>query len=92
MQVSDNKELAEQAQEVLKERFGFNVFDETWTEEFQEDRGTCWTNGFEKISCIKPLIGRIEDAASSPTASQAVACCNDSSATGGGGTTGNSGN
>ena len=79
MQVSDDRKLAEQAQEVLEKHFGFNAFDETWVENSQEDGGICWTNteeGFTKISRIKPRIRRI-DAASSPAASQATAHRND---------------
>ena len=80
MQISFNEELATQAQEVLGLFVGFNAFDETWKEEPQEDGGIRWTNGSAKFACIKPRIRRIEDAVSSPTASQAVALCNDSSA------------
>ena len=79
MQISFNEELATQAQEVLGLFVGFNAFDETWKEEPQEDGGTCWTNGFAK-SCVKPRIRRIEEAATCPTVSHAVAHCNDSSA------------
>ena len=78
MQITFNEDLAKYAQEVLDRFFGFNALDETWEEETQEDGGICWTKGFAK-SCIKPLI-RIEEAASCPTVSHAVAHCNDSSA------------
>lgn len=105
MQISDNEELAKQAQEVLGNFFGFKALDETWK---KEDGGTCWTNGFKK-SCVQPLIRCIEEAATCPTVSHAVAHCNDSSApvpqchdasspdlplyaNGSGGTAGNSGN
>ncbi len=91
MQISFNEELATYAEEILVLFFGFNAFDETWEEEPQEDGGICWTNGFAK-SCIKPRVRRIEEAASCPTVSHAVAHCNDSSAPGGSMATGGGSN
>jgi hypothetical protein len=79
VQISFNEELATYAEEILVLFFGFNAFDETWKEETQEDGGKCWTNGFKK-SCVQPLIRCIEEAATCPTVSHAVAHCNDSSA------------
>ena len=91
MQISFNEDLATYARDVLELFFGFNALDETWEEELQEDGCKCWTKGSAK-SCIKPRIRRIEEAASCPTVSHAVAHCNDSSAPGGSMATGGGSN